>query len=177
MPPRESKAQIVKRLETERRRLEQNLARLRREDMLKPGVVGRSSVKDVLAHLADWEAHMLVWVKSARGGDPVETPEPGLTWKQLDVMNRRIYEAHCHQSLEDVQAYFADTHTQFMDMVRAMPEEEMLARGRYSFMGGDAIYKWLNGYAAHDLWGKTKIREWMQAHQKLKKTSGPHRRQ
>ncbi|MDE3090017.1 MAG: ClbS/DfsB family four-helix bundle protein, partial [Chloroflexota bacterium] len=85
MPQPKSKAQIMKRLQTERKRLEQNLTCLSRDEMLQPGVVGESSVKDVLAHLADWEARMPVWIQAARSGDRVESPEPGLSWKQLDI--------------------------------------------------------------------------------------------
>ncbi len=163
MPPvkRKTKAQIIKRLEMERRRLEQNLALVTRDEMLEPNVIGKWSIKDVLAHLADWEAHMLIWMAAARKGDPVSGPESGLTWKQLDLFNERIYQAHCDQSLDDVLAYFRTTHEQFMDMVKAMPDKEMLTRGRYPFVGKGMIYNWLNAYAAHDLWGKTKIRAWM----------------
>ena len=163
MPQPKSKAQILKRLETERRRLEQNMAGLSPDVMLQPGVVGQWSVKDVLAHLADWEARMPVWMEAARRGSPVETPEPGLTWKQLAIVNRRIYEAHRDQPLEEVLDYFRSTHRRFMDLVEAMPEDEMLAPGRYAFTGKRAVYDWLSGFAAHDLWGKTKIREWMKA--------------
>ncbi len=165
MPPLRSKAQIVKRLHAERRRLEQNLAQLRCDEMLQPGVVGEWSVKDVLAHLADWQARMPPWVAAARCGEPVETPEPGLTWKQLDAVNQRIYAAHRDQSLGEVLAYFHGTYRRFMAMVEAMPEGEMLKRGRYAFTGKGAVYDWLGAYAAHDLWGKTKIRQWMRAHQ------------
>jgi len=160
MPPVKSKNLMVGKLRTERRRLEQNIAGLSPEEMVQPGVVGEWSVKDVLAHLADWEAHMPVWIATARRGEPVETPEPGLTWKQLDVLNQRVYEAHRDQPLDDVLAYFRDTHRRFMDMVENMPEEEMLIRGRYAFTGKGAVYDWLSGYAAHDLWAKTHLRKW-----------------
>jgi hypothetical protein len=163
MPPPKSKATILKRLQTERRRLERNLSTLSPEEMLQPGVVESWSVKDVLAHLADWEAHMPVWVAAARRGEAVDSPDPGLTWTQLDVLNQRIYEAHRDQSLDEVLEYFRTTHDQFMEMVEAMPEEEMLARGRYAFTGNAAVYDWLNAFAAHDLWGKTKIRTWVKA--------------
>ena len=163
MPQPKSKAQILKRLQTERRRLEQNLAGLSPDDMLQPGVVGELSVKDVLAHLADWEARMPAWIEAARRGGPVETPEPGLTWKQLDIVNRRIYEAYRDRPLEDVLDYFRSVHRRFMAMVEAMPEDEMPTPGRYAFTGKSAVYGWLSGFAAHDLWGKTKIRAWMKA--------------
>ena len=72
MPQPKTKANILKLLQVERSRLEQNLSRLSRDDMLQPGVVGEWSVKDVLTHLADWEAHMLIWVETARRGEKVE---------------------------------------------------------------------------------------------------------
>jgi hypothetical protein len=161
MASEKSKPAILKHLRQERSRLEQNLEHLKPEDMLKPGVVEKASVKDTLAHLADWEAHMLVWVEAARRGEEVSTPDTGLTWKQLDVFNERIYAAHCDQPLDEVFEYFRSVHEQFMAMMEAMPEEEMLTPGYYPFTGKGAIYNWLAAYAAHDLWGKTKIRIWM----------------
>lgn len=163
MPQARSKAEIIKRLQTERKRLEKNISRLNRRRMLRAGVVGSSSVKDVLAHLADWEARMPVWMEGARAGTLVETPEPGLTWKQLDIVNRSIYQVHRHQALDEVLEYFHTAHARLMELVEDMPEEEMLTCGRYDFTGKAAVYDWLVGFANHDLWGKTKIREWMKA--------------
>ncbi len=174
MPPLKSKAQIIKRLETERRRLEQNLATLSPRDMVKPGVVVKWSVKDILAHLADWEARMPVWIEAARRGEPVETPEPGLTWKQLSIVNQRIYERHCHQSLEEVLDYFRTTHANLMELVQDMPEDEMLTPELYAFTGKNTVYGWLSGFAAHDLWAKTKIRKWMQGQKTAKKKARAH---
>lgn len=171
MPKTRSKTEIIKRLQTERRRLEHTIALLDSADLARAGAVGKSSVKDVLAHLADWEARMPIWISAARSGDPVESPEPGLTWQQLGILNQRIYQAHCHQSLEQVQSYFRAAHDDFMHMVEAMPEDEMLTPGRYAFIPNGAVYDWLKGYANHDLWGKRKIREWMRARSKRKKKS------
>ncbi len=161
MPQPKTKDQMIAKLQTERKRLEQNLAKLSQEELLQAGVVDEWSVKDVLAHLADWEAHMPVWMAAARSGDPVAEIETGLGWKQFDAFNQRIYARHCDQGLEDVLAYFHDTHRQFMEMVAAMPEDEMLARGRYAFIGKGAVYDWLSAYAGHDRWAKAAIRKWM----------------
>ncbi len=155
-----SKAKILNRLAIERKRLEKNLASLSRDDMLEPGVVGESSVKDVLAHLADWEERMPIWIEASRRGDPVTCPEPGLTWKQLDLLNERIYLAHRDQPLGAVLKYFHRAHEEFMEMVETMSEKEMLDPGCHHFTDDSTVYNWLNAYAAHDLWGKTKIRQW-----------------
>jgi hypothetical protein len=158
-----NKLSIIDLLETERKRLVQNLSHLSCEDMLQAGVVGEWSIKDILAHLADWEAHMPVWLDKARHGESVITPEEDLTWKQLDLFNQRVYEAHRHQSLEHVLAYFHSIHNQFMLMVTEMPEDEMLTPGRYAFIGKGAVVDWLSAYAGHDRWAKTAIRKWIKA--------------
>ena len=160
MPQPRTKANIIARLETERRRLLKNMADLTSTDLCTPGVVNEWSMKDVLAHLADWESRMPVWMETARRGKEVVTPEPDLTWKQLDEFNRRVYERHRERSLEDVLAFFHRSHEEFMAMVEAMPEEEMLTPGYHAFTGKGAVYDWLNAYAAHDMWGKKKVVDW-----------------
>jgi hypothetical protein len=47
-----------------------------------------------------------------------------------------------------------------MQMVEEMEEPEMLARGRYAFIGKGAVYDWLSAYAGHDRWAKAQIRKW-----------------
>ena len=161
-----NKATVIERLHTERRRLEANLARLSREEILQPNTMGEWSFKDVLAHMAHWEAFLPDWIAASRRGERVETPAPGLTWKDLGVLNQLIYEAHRDQSLEDVLEYFRATHTRFMALVESLTDDEILTPGYYAFTGGGSLYDWLNAYAAHDLWGNSKIRQWLKAQEK-----------
>jgi hypothetical protein len=157
-----SKAQALARLEEERALLEERVASLDPGSMLRPGVVGEWSVKDVLAHLADWEEHMLDWVASSRRGERVPGPEPGLSWNRLKDFNRRVFERHRDERLDQVVEYFRGAHGRFMELVAAMPEEEMLKRGRYPLTGKQAIYDWLLQYAAHDAWARRRIGEWLE---------------
>ncbi len=168
-----SKAAILERLAAERRTLEQLLGTIPPAEMLERGVVGEWSAKDVLAHLADWEAHMLVWLAAARRGEAVRGPEPGLGWRQLKEFNRRVYEAHRDEPLDAVLATFRETHLRFMEMVAAMPEEEMLARGRYVLTAGDALFDWLVQYAQHDAWGTKRIGDWARARERAGAAPAP----
>ena len=156
-----TKSEILERLAAERARLQATIASIEPGAMVVPGVVGEWSVKDVLAHLADWEAHMLVWLAAGRDGVEVTGPEEGLTWSGMAAFNRRIHAAHRDQALADVLAYFRGEHERFMDMVQAMPEREMMARGLYSFTGREALYDWLVRYAEHDAWGTRRLGEWL----------------
>jgi len=51
MTKQRSKAEFLNSIQVERRRLERNFGNLTEIDMTRPGVVGKWSVKDVLAHL------------------------------------------------------------------------------------------------------------------------------
>jgi hypothetical protein len=170
MPKLISKAQAIDKLETERRRLEQNLASLSENDMLQPGVVGEWSVKDVLAHLADWEQHFLDWYATDQRGETPHPPAPGLTWKprDLDILNRRIFVKHRNRSLSKILAEFRNMHKRFMATVQAIPEKDIVAKARFAWIGKSAMYSWLTAYANHDRWAKTKVRELIKAHQQSK---------
>ncbi len=163
--PEERPAFVLKRVKDERRRLEANLAGLSPEEMLIPGVCGESSVKDVLAHIMEWEAMFFPWYEASLRGETPEVPGPGLTWKDLDIVNRRIYEKHCSRSLEAILADFHTVHQRLEDTVYAMTPEQREKPGVYSFTGGGSIIDWMNAYAAHDLWAKTKIRAWLKKRQ------------
>jgi hypothetical protein len=163
MPHIRDKSHILQRLRTERRRLEQNLARLSLDDMLQPGVVKGWSVKDVLAHLYDWESRLPVWLEAARRGEAAGCPDPDFTWRQIDQLNERIYLAHRDQPLDSVMRAFRETHRLFLQLVEDMPEEEMFTPSYYAFTEKASILDWLHGFANHDLWGKKKIRLWLKS--------------
>ena len=167
MPKPISKAQAIERLETERRRLEQNLAPLSENDMLRPGVVGEWPVKDVLAHLASWERFFLDWYAADQRGETPHPPAPGLTWKpkDLDILNRRIFAKHRNRSLSKILAEFRNTHKRFMATVQTIPEKDIITKERFAWIGKAAMYSWLTAFANHDRWAKTGILKWMKTRQ------------
>lgn len=155
------KTHVIQRLETERRRLEANLAKLTPAAMLQPGVVRDWSVKDVLAHLYDWEARFPLWLRSARSGAPAACPDADFTWRQIHQLNAQIYLAHRDEPIALVLESFRATHSIFMQAVDSLSEAELLTASYYPFTETASIFDWLHGFANHDLWGKTKIRQWM----------------
>jgi hypothetical protein len=156
-----NKAQLIDHIQTERRRLQQNLDKLSPQDMLLPDAWGAWSVKDLLAHLAEWEGLFFGWYEAGKRGEVPVTPAPGVTWRNLDPLNRQIYEKHRSQSLESVLKEFHDTHQKLVDTIQAMSEEEIFTPGYYKWTARSALRGWFGAYASHDRWAKTEIREWM----------------
>lgn len=63
-----TKAQPQAEIEQERQALEELLTTLSPEQMNQPAVVGEWSVKDVLAHLSEWETMWLRWFADGLAG-------------------------------------------------------------------------------------------------------------
>ncbi len=158
-------AWVIKRVRDQRRRLEANLAQISPADMLIPGVCGDWTVKDIIAHIMEWEAMFFPWYEASLRGETPEIPGPGLTWKDLRVVNQRIYQKHCERSLEDILADFRAIHQRLEDTVLAMTPEQRETPGVYAFTGGGSIIDWMKAYAAHDLWAKKQIRAWLKRRQ------------
>jgi hypothetical protein len=157
-----NKQVILESIRTERRRLEQNLERLSDEQMEMAGVVGEWTVKDTLAHLADWEQRFIGWYEAGVRGEFPETPAPGIGWEQLDVLNRRIYEKHRDRGLEDVREEFDASYRRVVAVVTGMPEEEIFAVGRYAWLAGSNLVDViLANTANHYRWAKGQIRDWL----------------
>jgi hypothetical protein len=159
-----TRAQLLDEIETERKRLEANLADLSDADMVQAGVCGDWSVKDILAHLVAWEQLFLGWYAAGRRGETPKTPAPDLNWRQLDILNQRIYEQHRDQSLDEVRAAFTASYHDFMATVRTIPLEDLFARGRFAWTTHWTLVDFVRGNSSsHYLWAKTLIRRWKKA--------------
>ena len=74
MPRPQTKAQILTESEKEHIALEKFLAALAPEQMTEPGMLGEWSVKDVLAHLYEWEQMVLGWLITTERGETPAVP-------------------------------------------------------------------------------------------------------
>jgi hypothetical protein len=157
-----TKEKIKERILTERRRLERNLALLSDDDMLEPSVIGEWSVKDILAHLFDWEQRFLGWYTAGLRGEVPETPAPGLEWNQLRILNQQVFEKHRDKKLKDVKEEFQSSFKKVLDTIDRISENDIFEIGRYKWTGKENIGGYiLANTANHYRWAKSRIRSWM----------------
>jgi hypothetical protein len=156
-----SKDQILKEIDTERHRLEVNIADFTPVEMETRGVIGNWTIKDLLAHLAEWETMFMEWYAASQRGEIPHPPGEGLSWSDLDVVNQRIYEKHNQKSLEEVINFFHTSYERVHSLVEKLPEEELFLPGKSGWTG-----KWLladfvtANTSLHYRWAKTEIRKW-----------------
>jgi uncharacterized protein (TIGR03083 family) len=139
MPNPTTKDALLKDIRTERGALEEFLSALTPPQMVMPGAIAEWSVKDVLAHLAEWEQLLLVWYQAGLRGEIPPLPAPGYSWAQMDELNQKIYEKYRDNSLEDVQDYFRTSYLQVLEAVQAMAEDELFPPGRYTWTKKNAL--------------------------------------
>ncbi len=160
MAKQTSKAQLLKDIRTERRRLEKNLSVLNVEDMVCPGVTGTWSVKDILAHLVAWEKLFLDWYSTGvQGYSPTTTPV-GMSQPSIDTLNQQIYEKNQWRSLEDILAEFQASYQEIVTVVEAIPEENMFVHDRFNWTGKLTLADYIAGNTCnHYAWAKSQIRK------------------
>ncbi len=112
----------------------------------------------------DWEQRFIGWYQAGVRGEVPETPAPGIGWNQLDLLNQRIYEKYCDRPIENVLREFNASYSQILAIVEEIPEEEMFAVGRYSWLGENSMVEViLANTANHYRWAKRHIRKWLKA--------------
>lgn len=158
-----TKEEILEAILSEREALETTLDQLSEEQKTQPGAEDGWSVKDILAHITDWEKRLLLWIDESIQGERPQRPAPGMTWDDLDRLNELTYLANKDRSLEEVEIDFHSSYQKALKTVQALSEEDLIDPKRFSWRKGDPL--WL--MVAANTWEHYKehretIIEWLQ---------------
>jgi hypothetical protein len=173
MGKRLRKQELLNEVQLERTALDDTLALLTPRQMTRAGVTrGGWSVKDVLAHLVEWQQMNLEWYAAGLRGEKPAMPAPGFTLRELPRLNEMIYRKHHRRSLQDVLLDYKSYHERIIALIEALPDSDLVTLGGFSWTGSSGT---LSDYlrantAAHYLWARVRIRRWWRAREKDKKS-------
>lgn len=117
-----TKAEVLKRMERGYRSLNEVLSKLDPEQMEIPGVESQWSVKDIVAHVAEWDRRMISWLDEIQRGS---LPREAYDWSEADRMNEEIFLENKDKPLDVVLADFRLAHQAAMDAVSRIPDETL----------------------------------------------------
>ncbi len=104
-------------------------AGLSEEQLLEPGVQGRWSVRDILAHVTTWEEEALTHLPLIlEGGRP---PRYSTTYGGIDAFNAMMTERKRDLSLAEVRRQLDDVHARLIDYVHRAPEHLFTEETRF----------------------------------------------
>ncbi|MBN1312110.1 MAG: ClbS/DfsB family four-helix bundle protein [Anaerolineae bacterium] len=106
------------------------------EQMSQPGVTGVWSVKDILAHLAAWEAEV---VKALNQVQNRQAPSM-LNIEDIDEWDEEQYHINVERPLEVIRTDLAGVHKMLHHMIEDFDERALIDNRRYPWMEGEPLW-------------------------------------
>lgn len=154
-----TKQELLASIKESHQQLEKKFSALTPEQMIWPGSMENWSVKDILAHLADWEQRFMGWYRAGVRGELPQTLAPGFTWRDLPRLNQAGYEKHQSDSLDSVLTQFQQSYQEITELIQAMTEKEIFEIGYYQWTGKSPLLTWIAANtSSHYAWARRNIR-------------------
>ena len=166
MGKRLRKKELLSEIHRERTALDDAIALVSVRQMSEAGVTrGGWSVKDILAHLVEWQQMNLNWYAAGLRGEKPAMPAPGFTLRELPRLNRMIYRKHHRRSLQAVLRDYRSYHKRVVELIESLPDPDLITLRRFSWTGPSwTLSDYLRAStAAHYLWARTRIRRWLRS--------------
>jgi len=123
------RSQLLKRLDRAWEALKESYADLSDSELMKPGVTGGWSVKDIIAHVTWWEEEALTHLPVIlAGGKP---PRYSATYGGIDAFNARMAERKRNLPLSEVLRQRDGSHRRLVDFLQSAPEEQFIRETRF----------------------------------------------
>ena len=148
-----NKTQLLDVIHKEYTVLEKFLAPLTAAQMELAPAPGAWAIKDILAHLYEWQRMFFTWYETGLDGEMAELPAPGYKWNQLPALNQAIYEKHQALTPEQALMLFRDSHQKSVAFIETLADADLITPGLYKWMNKNTLMAYLNSAtAAHYRW-------------------------
>jgi len=155
-----TKTQLLADIQKEFRTLESVLAPLTPEQMAFANAPGAWSIKDILAHLYEWQQMVFTWYTTSLRGEMPALPAPGYKWNQLPALNQHIYEKYRDLAPDRALQLFRESHQIMVQFIETLSDTDLTTPGLYKWMNQNTLIAYLNSStAAHYVWALKEIRK------------------
>lgn len=125
-----SKNDLISQIESEHARFVELVDALPPSQRTEPGVWGEGwTVKDLLAHLTEWEQMFLRWYRDGLDGRQPDMPAAGYTWSETPRLNHDIWKKHKDASWKRVRQRFDASYDEIFALAGSLTERQLLEPG------------------------------------------------
>ncbi|MBL8155707.1 MAG: ClbS/DfsB family four-helix bundle protein [Anaerolineae bacterium] len=161
MPRATTREQLLHDMADERNKLEKLLGDLSPEQMVTPGVCGEWSIKDMLAHISEWQRMLLGWYEAGLRGEKPGVPADDLKWSETPILNERIYQQYRETPLDEVLADFRARHADLRRLIEGLTDAVLFEKKRFAWTGTSTLGSYaVSATSSHDHWAYDLIRKW-----------------
>jgi hypothetical protein len=123
------RARLLARLDRAWQAFNDSYAGLSDAEVLRPGVTGVWSVRDIIAHVTTWEEEALTHLPLIQsGGTP---PRYSIQYGGIDAFNALTTDQKKGLSLADVRAHATATHGRLVELLRGVPDDQLRSDTRF----------------------------------------------
>ncbi|MBL8891752.1 MAG: ClbS/DfsB family four-helix bundle protein [Planctomycetaceae bacterium] len=97
------------------------------------------NVRDVLAHLYEWQQMFFAWYKVGMSGNQPLMPAPGFTWRETPELNQQIWQQYQSLALAEIRAKLKRSHNKLQKLIQTHSNEELFTKRRYSWTGTTSL--------------------------------------
>jgi hypothetical protein len=156
-----NRAELLQQLEEGRERFLDAIEGLSEAALQQPGVAGDWSVKDILAHLARWEAELVKLLWQAQHGEKPNTVH--FTQRDVDETNARWHRQSQSRPLDRVLDDFHGVRVQTTRRIESLPAGALENPAAYPWLAGKPLWEWIAGDSfEHEAEHEVQIRNWRQ---------------
>jgi hypothetical protein len=160
MPRPVNKTELLDESKKEYEALEKFLSNLTPDQMTQTHALGEWSVKDVLAHLYEWQQMFFRWYEAGLRGEMPAIPAEGYKWNQLPALNQAIYERYQDYPLADILNNLQASHQKTIALIESLSEDALFAKGLYPWMNDNRLASYLTANTgSHYRWARTEMRK------------------
>lgn len=159
----DSKDEWIASIETEHQRFVDLVETIPRDRYLEEGVWGDGwNIRDLLAHLTEWERMFLTWYRVGLVGGQPEMPAKGFKWNQTPELNRKIWEKFRLKPVDDARADFETSFEEIFSLAQELTAEELLTPGQFAWTGKNPLTTYLGANTTSHYRTAAKIlKRWM----------------
>lgn len=101
------------------------IAQVSEKRMLEPLVEDTQTGKDIVAHVAAWQRRLTQWFRTVAQGEIPRSPEPDMTWDDMDQLNAQTAQRDKYRTLEEVITEYLAAFEEFLVLVQTFSQEEL----------------------------------------------------
>ncbi|MCA9279891.1 MAG: ClbS/DfsB family four-helix bundle protein [Phycisphaeraceae bacterium] len=164
MPPKLTRDVLLDEIQREYDKLLTLIDRVPKKDMATSSINSAGwSLKDALAHVADWAHRCADWCKAGLADDAPEPPSDGFKWNETRKLNEAIYNKRKKHSLPRVLRDFHAGHEALVELAQTMDERDLCDPKRFAWCGPSwSVAKHIRANtASHYRWASKHFRTWL----------------
>lgn len=137
-----TKDQLLEKVAQERGRLNSLINQVGEDRVAVPGVEGKWSVKDIIAHITFWEERLARRLQGKPASAPLIEGFADLT---EDEENEVVYKHYQDKAWQDILVEYEDVHKQLLGGLEGLSDDDVNDPTRFEWMRGSALHEAIEG--------------------------------